>query len=118
MDLCRVVPAAPDAKKETASGDVKEVGGRKPLIEVSFKGEVKRFSAEEISSMILTSMKKTVSGISSSPLNVCISRQRTILGKQFHLLLSPCLPVSRFSLRQLKCLCLIADFNDAQRQVC
>jgi L1 cell adhesion molecule like protein len=33
--------------------------GNKPMIEVSFKGENKRFSAEEISSMVLVKMKQT-----------------------------------------------------------
>lgn len=33
--------------------------GNKPMIEVEFKGETKKFSAEEISSMVLTKMKET-----------------------------------------------------------
>lgn len=33
--------------------------GEKPLIEVTYKGEVKRFSPEEISSMVLTKMRET-----------------------------------------------------------
>ncbi|KAJ8298309.1 hypothetical protein KUTeg_024840 [Tegillarca granosa] len=33
--------------------------GNKPMIEVEFKGEKKKFSAEEISSMVLTKMKET-----------------------------------------------------------
>ena len=32
--------------------------GEKPLIKVNFKGEVKKFQAEEISSMVLTKMKE------------------------------------------------------------
>ena len=32
--------------------------GDKPMIEVEFKGESKQFSAEEISSMVLSKMKE------------------------------------------------------------
>lgn len=32
-------------------------GDDKPLIEVKYRGEVKRFTPEEISSMVLTKMK-------------------------------------------------------------
>lgn len=38
---------------------VTQGSGDKPMIEVQFKGEAKLFSAEEISSMILTKMKET-----------------------------------------------------------
>lgn len=33
--------------------------GSKPMIEVEFKGETKRFAPEEVSSMVLTKMKET-----------------------------------------------------------
>jgi len=33
--------------------------GDKPYIQVQFKGEIKEFSPEEISSMVLTKMKET-----------------------------------------------------------
>jgi heat shock protein 1/8 len=38
---------------------VTETTSGKPMIEVNFKGEVRQFSAEEISSMVLTKMKET-----------------------------------------------------------
>jgi heat shock protein 1/8 len=38
---------------------VTETSQGKPMIEVNFKGELKQFSAEEISSMVLTKMKET-----------------------------------------------------------
>ncbi|KAF0694888.1 Aste57867_14263 [Aphanomyces stellatus] len=51
----------PIVKKDAAHFPFKIVEGEddKPLIEVSFKGDAKRFSPEEISSMVLTRMKET-----------------------------------------------------------
>lgn len=41
--------------------------GDKPLIEVTFKGETKRFSAEEISACVLTKMKETAEAFLGYP---------------------------------------------------
>ncbi len=41
------------------SFNVVDDGNDKPLIEIEFKGEMKRFTPEEISSMILSKMKET-----------------------------------------------------------
>jgi L1 cell adhesion molecule like protein len=38
---------------------VADAAGEKPLIQVSFKGETKTFTPEEVSSMVLMKMKKT-----------------------------------------------------------
>merc|ERR1719491_1628950 len=48
------------AKNQTARNPTKIVSGpgEKPLIEVVFKGETKKFQAEEISSMVLIKMKE------------------------------------------------------------
>ncbi|KAL4230239.1 Heat shock 70 kDa protein [Mactra antiquata] len=42
--------------------------GGKPLISVEYKGEMKQFSAEEISSMVLTKMKETAEGYLGKPM--------------------------------------------------
>jgi heat shock protein 1/8 len=51
----------PTVQKDMKSWPFKVVrgDGNKPLIEVSFKSETKRFAAEEISSMVLVKMKQT-----------------------------------------------------------
>ena len=41
--------------------------GDKPLIEVEYKGETKQFSAEEVSSMVLTKMKETAEAFLGAP---------------------------------------------------
>ena len=41
---------------------VVQAAGNKPMIQVEFQGETKTFSAEQISSMILTKMKETAEG--------------------------------------------------------
>ena len=38
-------------------------GHDKPIIEVQYKGETKRFTSEEISSMVLTKMKETAKSL-------------------------------------------------------
>lgn len=53
---------------------VLEGPGGKPLIEVTYKGEVKQFSAEEISAMILTKMKEIAEAFIGAPVkNAVIS---------------------------------------------
>ena len=41
---------------------VEEGPNQKPMIVVNFKGEQKKFQAEEISSMVLSKMKETAEG--------------------------------------------------------
>ncbi|EQC36954.1 hypothetical protein SDRG_05778 [Saprolegnia diclina VS20] len=64
FDAKRIIGRAfsdPIVKKDAAHFPFKIVEGDedKPLIQVSFKGEDKRFTPEEISSMVLTRMKET-----------------------------------------------------------
>ncbi|OQR88569.1 heat shock cognate 70 kDa protein, partial [Thraustotheca clavata] len=64
FDAKRIIGRAfsdPIVKKDAAHFPFKMVEGDddKPLIQVTFKGEEKRFTPEEISSMVLTRMKET-----------------------------------------------------------
>lgn len=54
---------------------VLEGPGGKPIIEVTYKGEVKQFSAEEISAMILNKMKEIAEAYIGAPVkNAVISK--------------------------------------------
>lgn len=54
---------------------VLEGPGGKPIIQVTYKGEVKQFSAEEISAMILTKMKEIAEAFIGHPVkNAVISK--------------------------------------------
>lgn len=46
--------------------------GDKPVIEVEFKGETKRFTPEEISSMVLTRMKETAENYLGQPISQAV----------------------------------------------
>ncbi|CAG7732187.1 unnamed protein product [Allacma fusca] len=52
----------------------------KPCFEIEFKGEIKRFSPEEISSMILTKMRETAESYLGSLFEVCSTAGDTNLG--------------------------------------
>jgi L1 cell adhesion molecule like protein len=46
--------------------------GEKPLIQVTFKGEVKTFQAEEISSMVLIKMKEIAEAYLGKPIKCAV----------------------------------------------
>ena len=82
---------------------VLEGQGGKPIIEVTYKGEVKQFSAEEISAMILNKMKEIAEAYLGHPVkNAVISKFLTLLS--FNSL------IYEFIL-----LAVPAYFNDSQR---